>query len=482
MSIQIDDKTYTLDELAALAKAGVLQLGQKSSIGSSATPNAVGLHGPIHGSSTQFGIFSDGTVRPGRYSALQRTPSLMSIIPLFRSDVANERIGILTGQQAATGSPAAGFCQPAPVPGNLKTCVQSVPYGEVHIQTQIASVMDTGLRRDRAEVDSELYNQAAQVNPWIPYSGELDSNDLFRTHAFRVGIQVERDLTRVLHEGVAGASSATYPSLQKQFRGLDGWIKTGYTDVDSSVACPAADSVVYNHNAAIDAVGAGTGTTGQSIVVSIHALYWAVNSRAIAVGMGGTQWAFAVHPQMWPRLAQTYACEYATNGCLGTAAAPNNRDGMEIQRMRQEMYAGRFLWVDGERVPVVMDEGIPLERPQAGTLRAGIKLVPISWNAQPLLYGEFFPVDNGQAVNLLSALGARVDDVVALNNGLYLAALSRTKACVEWSFMARVRLILDAPFLAGRIDNITFAQVEGVRVGDPAITYAYADGGVTYLS
>ena len=65
MLIKIAEKEYNETELAVLSKAGVLQIGQKNDPAST-TLTATPLHGPFHGNANQFGIFSDGTVRPGR--------------------------------------------------------------------------------------------------------------------------------------------------------------------------------------------------------------------------------------------------------------------------------------------------------------------------------------------------------------------------------------------------------------------------------
>jgi hypothetical protein len=40
------------------------------------------------------------------------------------------------------------------------------------------------------------------------------------------------------------------------------------------------------------------------------------------------------------------------------------------------------------------------------------------------------------------------------------------------------RLIMDAPFLAGRIDDISYNFLAPYRAADPADTHAYVDGGV----
>ena len=69
--INIQGKDYTDAELVTLAKAGVLQIGQKNDPAST-TVTAPALHGPFQGNSAQQGLFSATGVRPQRYGESKR--------------------------------------------------------------------------------------------------------------------------------------------------------------------------------------------------------------------------------------------------------------------------------------------------------------------------------------------------------------------------------------------------------------------------
>jgi hypothetical protein len=68
-----------------------------------------------------------------------------------------------------------------------------------------------------------------------------------------------------------------------------------------------------------------------------------------------------------------------------------------------------------------------------------------------------------------------------MNNGMFLVGSRSTGLCKEYHFQARMRLILETPFLAGRLDDIRFTFRAPIRNSDPADTYYYADGGRTYV-
>ena len=113
-------KVYTIEELKAL---GLIQTGAKNDP-SSTTPSAQALYGPFPGSTTQFGPFADGSVRPGMYSATARARTFASVIPLYPTDVYNEMIEIETGVTEGSGNNTTSSCGDAPKPGDLKVMRQ----------------------------------------------------------------------------------------------------------------------------------------------------------------------------------------------------------------------------------------------------------------------------------------------------------------------------------------------------------------------
>ena len=97
----------------------------------------------------------------------------------------------------------------------------------------------------------------------------------------------------------------------------------------------------------------------------------------------------------------------------------------------------------------------------------------------PLTRLEYFPMDNSDTREFASFVG---DDITVLNNGLFIAGYRSTGLCKEYHFAAKMRLILETPFLAGRVDDIRYTFRAPIRNADPADTYFYADGGRTFRS
>jgi hypothetical protein len=71
-----------------------------------------------------------------------------------------------------------------------------------------------------------------------------------------------------------------------------------------------------------------------------------------------------------------------------------------------------------------------------------------------------------------------LDDVAVLNNGLFIVGKRSTGLCIEWHIQSRMRLILDAPFLSGRVDDLIYTLVDPIAEAIPGVSN-YRNGGVT---
>lgn len=474
--VEINGKDYSPEELATLAKAGVLNVGQKNDpSGNVAT--AAPLHGVFPGNSAQFGIMSDGRVNRVRYSALNRPKSLLSYLPMMRSEVYNPLFEILTGQTDASGDNATDWCDYPAKAGQLKTCRQSYLYGSMMLGTQINAIPMVGLVRDYADVAAEIAN-GAPVSPFIPdlLARLEDTRDQLAHELFTLGVQVERATAQVLWAGTQGTKNNTYLGWWEQFAGLDSQIKTGYTDSVTGLACAAADSNVQTWGTAID----GSDSNSRNIVEAVTDQYYGLTTRAEDVGMGGTMFAYVMRPELFHALVEVWACNYATFRCSGTTSSPNNRDGEAMQRRRIEMMNGSYLLINGLQVPVIQDSGITLSRVSGNTYLSDMYFVPMEWQGSALTYYDFMPMDNPYATRMQSFAEANGYEV--MNNGMYLATVNKKNFCKEIAIASMGRTILRTPFLAGRIDDISFTYLAPTRSPFSGETTLYANGGVTFRS
>jgi hypothetical protein len=478
-------KRYTLEEIRDLAAAmGELGLTQKHDPAST-TLTAGPLHGPFHGNAAQFGIFSGPGIRPEMFTALVRPHSLASILGVNQSFYTNERLEVMTGVTAAAGTNADGWCGDPPTVGQGKVCKQSFAWGEYYVKTDLNALPKLGELRNRADVPRDILNAApAMRNPFIPdllYRLQ-DTRSQLAYELWRIGVALELSMEHVLVQGLASTAGANRAhGWITEFDGLDRQIRTGYTDADSGLVCPAMDSMVISFNAEVD--GTIGGGDGRNLVEAFTDLFWAAQDRASEMGMAGTIFAFVMRKEQFRAIVDNWVCQYATYRCTTTNNPTANMVEMmkDTNQLRIEMMNGQYLLIDGQQVPVVFSEGIARDGIGANHFKADVYLVPLSWQGMPLIKAEYFPVDN-QYVNEFASMAQGMSEVGSLNNGLFIVGKRSTGFCLEWLFGARMRMILETPFLAGRVDDIRFTFRAPIRNADPADTWFYADGGITYRS
>lgn len=478
-AIQIGEKSYSETELQTLAKAGVLQIGQKHDPNSTSLGNTPALHGPLPSNANYGGTFVLPGVRPEMFSAAPRTRSFMAALALNTSEYYNEILEIATGVTAGSGANSTGWCDPnAPMAGFLKTCAQTTTWGQARLKTWLQSVPDAGQLQTRADVPREILNAGPQSNPLLPADmWELkDSRNPMQYALYALGFELSRGLEYVAINGNTALSSTNARrGFIKEFTGLDSLIKTGYTDSKSQVACPAADSVVHNWSTTIG----GNDANGNNFAYVVSDLVYATRDRASQVGMEGVEWAFVGRKELFRAITDVWANTYATSRfTLGSAANPLVQTAGEVNQYRLSMLNSQSLEVEGTYFPFLFTDGAPIVKIGGSTYEADLLFVPIRWMGRPLLRLEFFNVDNPYAMELRSYTQA--EDYRSLNGGMYLMTKTRTPFCVEYHLAAQMRLFLETPFLAGRIDNIRFAYNAQTRTADPAETYFYQNGGQTY--
>lgn len=485
--LTLDGQEYTLDDLRVLERAGALQTGRtyKNNPGATGTANGPTLQGPFNGNDSQFGIFSSPGVRPERFSALERPLTFARMLidrgGLQRSEYFNEVLEILTGVGAGAGSNATSFCDNPPNAGQASTMQRVFTFGQWFYKTTVNAVPNVGRLRGRADIPGRILNQGPMADPLVPevmYTLN-DTRSQLQYELWRVGVGLERSLEKVLIQGNSTlASTSTNDGWIKEFSGIDQQIKTGYTDAVSGALSPASDSISENFNAA---VGGTQASTGRNIVQVVSDTYFALLQRAARVGMNGTSFVFAMRLEFFRALTDVYACNYATARCTNSnAGQPQTIDQTYINELRLEMLNGQYLLVEGVKVPVVFSDGINLVQTGATSFANSFYIVPLDWNGQPLLRMEFFPMDNPYANEWAGFLNAERYRV--LNNGLYLVGYQSTGMCDNYLFASQMRVILEAPFLAARFDNVYFTYVAQTRSPYPAETFSYAAGGATYRS
>lgn len=478
--IKIGNKEYTEEQIKFLADEGLLDVGQKNNPAGS-TANASPLNGPFQGATTsQYGAYSLSGGRPGVFSALTRPNSWLSIVSVERSEFAQEILDTQTGQTADGSTNATNFCGNPPEPGVLKTARQTYTWGSFYGKTRLNAVAQIGQLKDRGDMSRNILNSPAVNSPFIPDIMQRlsDTRSQLSNELYTFGVATERSTEVVSIQGTAAADNSRYGWFQ-EFKGLDGLIKTGHTDSVTGLAAAAMDSIVVSFNAAI--TGNSADGTSRTFTETLSDTMYALNDRARQVGMGGAvQWAIVMRQELFRKAVEVQAQKYWFYKMAGAQYGEINGQATDLQQLRMAMLNGQYLLIEGMQYPVIFSEGCEFTALGSGNYKSDMYIVPVSWAGVPLLRLQYFNMDNQYTSEFVNFLGS--DDVKTINNGMFIVGKRDTGLCLEYHFQARMRLILDTPWLAARIDDLSFSYT-GVqtRTAIPG-TSLYQNGGISYRS
>lgn len=475
----------TEKEMGMMAQIAAMVVAEtQKNTPASTTLTAPALHGPFQGNAAQYGIFAGPGVRPEMFTTLVRPRSFARALGApQRSRFTEEKLEVMTGVTASDCTNATGFCGDPPTVGQGKVCEQIYKFGEWYVKTNLNAVPQVGQFRNRADVPRDILNRPPSENPLIPdvMFAMNNTDDQLAYELWLIGVDHERQMEKVLVNGdITQGSADTECGYIKEFNGLDGQIKTGYVDASTQFACPAMDSAIITFNA--DVGGTIGGGDGRNIVQAGTDMYFGLRSRASKMGMDEVQWGILMREEHFRSLVENWACTYATYRCNTNAGGQTftlNEDTARTNELRLQMMNGQYLLHDNIPVPVIFSEGITREGLGYQQFKSDMYYVPFTWRGTQLTRLEFFPMDNPNAARIGNFDGFGVD---YLNNGMYVVGNRNTGLCVEYHVASKMRLILETPWLAGRIDDVQYTFQAPIRQSDPADTHYYADGGTTYRS
>jgi hypothetical protein len=186
--------------------------------------------------------------------------------------------------------------------------------------------------------------------------------------------------------------------------------------------------------------------------------------------------------ELFSELADIWPCVYASHRCLQAAAAnPNGTDAMAMRQLSEDMRNGEWLMLDGVKIPVIQDSGIPeassttdANVPEAAWA-SDIYLLPLTVRGgMPVLFFEYFDFNN-QATQAIA--DARLGNVAYVSDGgRFLWYSQFTNGCFSLAATLEPRIRLLTPQLAGRLQNVVYSPLQHFREPFPGDNY-FVDGG-----
>jgi hypothetical protein len=267
----------------------------------------------------------------------------------------------------------------------------------------------------------------------------------------------------------------------QEFSGLDLLISRTKIDAISGTTCPSLYSDIKDFMyRQVDS------TADPDLVKTITTMMRILNRKAEQQGLAPADIRIVMREPLFYAITEIWPCRYMTYRCAMSDNAEVNGtlDAAAMVRFRDEMRAGKFLIIDGRRVPVIVDDCIPEDnRADNGTIPVGgfasdIYFVPFSarGGAIQTLYWEYYDYRNDV---LPDVSAVKAGTFFWSDNGVFLWGLKAPDNwCLEIISKTEPRLILRTPQLAGRLTNVVYVPLQ--HTDDPLPSQDYhVNGGVT---
>lgn len=472
-----------MDRFDQLLEA-IKEIGQKHD--ASGTPTTVYGHGS---DSNAVGLFTFPGVDPDVYHTIVGAEAgIIGMLPKFPSVYVDPTFFTITGIQADVGDEPSTVCGAAPTAGYMKGCKLTSPFGRYRRQTREIYLDRIGARVDYSDPNYlALQNplpggQWGTMNPALIGGTNFLINEIAKIHV-EMGFSLNNLLNRQLY---IGTPANNVGEAYKEMAGFDAQIVASQVDAETNTACPSLYSDLKEFNyGVVDA-------TNSTIVDVMTAMWRYVGSIADMSNMQPVKWVWVMRRDLFYELTDIWPCRYLTYRCQSwrdTAGLDpvGQFNSAEAIRMRDAMRNGRYILLDGEQIPVVLDNGIPEESCEdngnvpCGSFNSDIYLIPLTvLGGKPVTYIEYFDHTNA---DLTSALGeGKLSNTVGVTNaGAWIWVVYQTGLCVYWQWKVEPRLVMRTPQLAGKITNVVYSPLQHTR--DPFPTDGYfKDGGVTSRS
>lgn len=473
---------YTQEELAFVA--GALDLikqtqkpGYKAATGTPVNPY---MHGP-------GGLFGVAGIERDVFSTRIQARGLAARLPAFGDVHMNPLYAYITGYLDVTGTDPSGVCDTPQTAGSMKNCLQTAVFGRKAFQTREMEMNRVGQLVNRGEfIDLNVVNDpltpqiGGAIFPTLPQQDQILAGREMLARMLEVGVAFSNWLLRKLYTGNPSANTAG--GGYKEFPGLDILIGTDKVDALTGTNCPSLDSDIKNFNyGRVDTV-----TTANDIVNVMTYMARYLKHNAEQMGFGETKWVISMRNDLFYEVTAVWPCSYLTYKCSFRAT-----DGTQIVNvsasdqvaMRDAMRAGRYLLIDGDQWEVVIDDGI-VEHNRSGNANipiggfgSDIYFTPLTVRGNiPVTFWQYFDYAKG---SIQAAQDAHYTQEFWTDGGKYMWVKEpNLRWCTLLSAKIEPRVILRAPQLAGRIQDVTYVPLQHVRDSLPT-DYYFVNGGVS---
>ena len=466
-------KGFTAAMESALQTA-TKQVAQKASLPNDPSYNL------IHGTGSMFGAVQVG-IDPDVISAMMHWRGIGELLPREPVRTVEQFLPFITGVEPTSSTEATTACGDC-ISGETEACIQHFPTGKICRETKAMTMAKAIERLNRGDIELNLINdQLGSDSPWHPGSSFTSAGEIINVvTAWALLFELPPLFMAALSPMVYTGNPANNNGDYRQFRGLQLLVNTGFVDAFANVTCPALDSDVKNFG-----YGNVISATNPSFHQMLEMAHYYVRNNARGQRLDPVTWVAVMRPELW----QIYSSLQAYQSILATvmnASIPNNYtvniDGASLVRERNATREGRFIFLNGERVMVVEDDGIPESNNAndancaAGEYASDVYLLPLRYmGGRPAMRIDYkdYRFMNGEIAATNDLVGGFYQPSP---DGRFSWSLVRDGRCFKIQAEIEPRIILKTPQLAARIQNVKYVPLQHLREPDPSGSYFFKGG------
>lgn len=447
----------------------------------SGTPSTPYSHGP-------GGLFGVAGIERDIFHTRLSGSGLAWRLPFSPSVITDPYFAYITGFTDPDESNPDGVCDYPPYAGNMKTCIQTAPFGRYSYRTRELEINRVGQLINRGEFDDlRVLNDpivgelGKSIFPGISGSSQISAGAEVLHRWLEMGVKFVNKLGRQIYTGTP--ANNTGGGGYKEFMGLDILIGTNKVDALTDTDCPSLASDIKDFNyTKVDATNAD-----PDIVEVITTMYRYVKHTASYTGLMPVKWVLVMRESLFFELTDVWPCRYLSYRCqswrdTGGIDPTGSYDSAEAIRMRDAMRNGNYLLIDGAQIEVIIDDFIVEEssndtnKIDVGCFASDIYLVPMTvMGGTQVTYWQHYDYRSG---TMQAVRDGNLGQYYWTDGGVYLwHVLPPVMWCNVWAAKVEPRIILKTPHIAGRLTNVQYCPLQHTRDVHPDDDY-FVDGGV----
>ena len=436
----------------------------------------------IHGIGSMFGAVQVG-IDPEVISTMMQWQGVADILPKVPSKIIEDFLPFITGvEPTSTAEPTTecGDC----ISGESEACIQHFPTAKVCRETKAMTLQKCVERVNRGDIDLTLLNeQLGSRSPWHPGANPTSATQIMQTAtAWALLFELPPLFMGALSPMVyTGNPANNIGNAYREFRGLQLLVNTGFVDAFAGVACPALDSDLKNFS--YQDIKTATAPTFMEV---LEMAYYYVSHNARGQSLTPVQHVVVMRPELW-QVASSLMPMQSILATIMNATLPSTEyeitlDGASLVQERNSLREGLRVPLNGQRVQVVLDDGIP-EANNAnngncapGEYASDVYILPISYlgnrKAMRIEYKDYrqFSREIAATQDLIGGFYNVTDD------GRFSWSVVQDGRCFKIQAETEPRIILKTPQLAARIQNVKYVPLQHLRSPDPTSSYFFKGG------